>query len=118
MPKKQKLWFALSLAMFLIPEILWSPIANFYYGIVQDSKVGGDYHEFRNNFLTYGDNVGILKFVIFLQFLGLLIAFIISLTAKYNNKIIKKLTILLLSIFILIIGFVVLFVYNNNPQIG
>lgn len=74
MTKKQKIWFGVFLAMFAVPEALWSPLGNFYYGVVQDSKPRGYYHEFRNNFLTDGDNVVLLNLILLVQFLFLFFA--------------------------------------------
>ena len=40
MTKKQKIWFAIFLAMFLVPEVLWSPVNDFYYELLQSGKTG------------------------------------------------------------------------------
>ena len=117
MTTKQKIWFAIFLAMFAVPEVLWSPVSDFYYEFWQSGKIG-NIIPLRQNFLNNSDNVGILKLVIVIQLLSLFIAFGILLVAKFNSKIIKRITILLLIILIFLVGFMVLFAFNFNPKIG
>ncbi len=69
--------------MFLIPEILWSPVVNFYYEL-SPTSVSGNTHPLINNFLQKSDNLDYLKFVIFIQ-LGGLIIFIVSLVKNKTN---------------------------------
>ncbi len=35
MTKSQKIWLGIFLAMFIVPEVLWSPVGNFIYSIVK-----------------------------------------------------------------------------------
>jgi len=104
--------------MFAVPEVLWSPIANFYYGVIRDSNPGSYYHEFRDNFLTNGDNTGSLKLVIVTQFLALMVVFVILIKSKFSNSVAKIIAILLLSLLIFCVGFVTLFMMSFNLQIG
>ena len=117
MTKNQKIWFAVFLAMFLVPEILWGSIVDFYYQLSQTSQSGGTY-PLRYNFLTNSDNVGILKLVMLIELVGLACSFIVLLLARINNKVVKTLVFLIFATLLLIVGFAVLFAFNFNPQIG
>ncbi|OGZ91430.1 MAG: hypothetical protein A2599_01095 [Candidatus Staskawiczbacteria bacterium RIFOXYD1_FULL_39_28] len=91
--------------MFIVPEILWSPVVNFYYEFFQSSRTS-NVHPIRDNFLQNSDNLSYLKFVIALQFIGLLLALIFLVKNKYcRKKIIKYLLIALLSVTLIITGF-------------
>ncbi len=70
MTKKQKIWLGVFLAMFIIPEILWSPVGNMIYELSQSGR-GGDTYPFRMTFLENSDNANVLQKILFLQFLGL-----------------------------------------------
>lgn len=72
MTKKQKIWLILGLALFVVPEILWSPLGNFYYELSQTGKSGGT-SPFRDNLLQNTDNLSLLKTVLFIQLAGVLI---------------------------------------------
>lgn len=117
MTKKQKIWMWIFIAMFAIPEILWSPIANFYYQLSQTSKSGGT-HPFRDNFLQNSDNLSYLKFVVALQFVGLLLLLIYLLRNKYaQNKLLKYLFTTILFIFLVIVGFALYFIMTFSINI-
>jgi len=88
MTKTQKIWMWIFLALFAAPEILWSPVINFYYELSQTGISGGT-HPWRNNFLQNSDNLNYLKFVIFFQLISLIL-FLICLIK--NRKNIKKIT--------------------------
>jgi hypothetical protein len=70
MTTKQKIWFSIFLAMFLVPEVLWNPVANFYYEFWQGMHASTVF-PLRNNFLMNSDNLFLLKLVIWIQFFGL-----------------------------------------------
>lgn len=72
MTKRQKIFLIVFLAMFIVPEVLWSPAGNFVYELSQTSKSGGT-HPFRQNFLQDSSNINYLSTVLFIQFLGALI---------------------------------------------
>jgi hypothetical protein len=116
MTKNQKIWFAVFLAMFLVPEILWSPIGNFYYELLQTTKSGGTY-PIRENFLTNSDNVDFLRFILLLQFIGALITLLIAFVSKLN-KFAKYFIVILLFVIFLVVGFALYFSVSFNPQIG
>jgi hypothetical protein len=65
MTKNQKIWFLIFLAMFAVPEVLWSPVSNVIFGLIKDVP-------YRINFLTQADNRDWLITIIFAQFLGIL----------------------------------------------
>jgi len=110
MNKKQKIWFAVFLAMFLVPEILWSPVGNFLYQIFQSGNRGGTY-PFRENFLTITDNANMLAPVFFFQVIGLFGLFFWFLFSK--QKKIFKFTGLILSIGgLALIGFALFLLYS------
>jgi hypothetical protein len=100
--------------MFLLPEIIWSPIANFYYELLQQ----GDVRPFRDNFLMRGDNLLSLKLLTLGQFISLAIATGILLISNINKKIVKIFFFFFFLILLFFVGFAVLFLLNNNPQIG
>ena len=103
MSKIQKYLLWLFGAMFVVPEILWSPIMNFYYEFFQSSKTS-NVQPIRYNFLQNSDNSNYLKLVIFIQFVGLLL-----LVARLiKNK--KKLNIKKINYFILIIPLIIILI--------
>lgn len=84
MSKSQKIWLWISVAMFAIPEILWSPVSNFYYELLQSSSTSY-VKPFRYSFLQNSDNLNYLKFFVFLQLIGLLGTLVVAIKNK-NNK--------------------------------
>jgi len=104
MTKNQKIWFSVFLAIFIIPEILWSPLANFYYELLHT----GDVFPLRASFLTNSDNFAIWKFVLWVQFSGLFFA-AGTLIISNTKKIIKFLGIIPLIVLILATLFAALF---------
>ena len=105
------------IAMFALPEILWSPVGNFYYQLSQTSKSGGT-HPFRDNFFQNSDNLNYLKFVIALQFVGLLLTLSFLIKNKYvANKLIKYLFAILLIILLIIVGFALYFAMTFSINI-
>ena len=115
MTKKQKIWFSIFLAMFLVPEALWSPVNSFYHDI------GISPFEFRglinsNNF--FGDNLTLIKAILCAQFVGLLIVFWIVSTTSFDKKI-KKLTIsAFLGLLILFVAYILVFAFVSDPHFG
>ncbi len=81
MSKKQKIWLGISLALLIIPEILWSPILNFVYTFAQNfnSPV-----LIRPNFLTKSDNRGLVTVVVIFQVIGTLISIYLFNNVKNN----------------------------------
>ena len=70
MTKSQKIWLTVSAGLFLIPEILWSPIINFTYSFVKPT-IHGSAQIFRDNFLINLDNTNLILLILFLQNVGL-----------------------------------------------
>jgi hypothetical protein len=70
MTKGQKIGFWAVLGLFIIPELLWSPVGNFIYELTQTGRSGGT-HPFRNTFLEDSSNINIFSTVLFIQLLGL-----------------------------------------------
>ena len=87
MTKTQKIMFWVFSGLFLLPEILWSPIGNFIYEFVDDSA---NVKPFRDNFLMGFDNYNLYSSVLFVQFVSILSFFIylIYLHKKISNKIV------------------------------
>src|SRR3989344_2535356 len=100
---EQKIWLWIFIAMFAIPEILWSPVLT----IISPFFVGSGY-KFRDSFLFSGDvSPSILTLVILVQFSGVLFAGI--LLNKNRNKSIYKLFISIFFIFLSIITLITLY---------
>lgn len=108
MTKKQKIWMWIFIAMFVIPEILWSPTANFMFSFI-NPPINGNYQIFRNNFLFDYKYEGLLKLVILIQVIGI-VAFLVF---WYRNKdSVKSRLVFWVVLFIsLIISLVSLFVF-------
>ena len=105
MTKIQKIWIWIFLAMFAIPEILWSPVLNFLYIFYKGGNVP---IILRNNFLINSDYKLLAILIIFLQSMGALISSILILKSnvKFLSKIILFLTffvLFILSFFVLIL---------------
>jgi hypothetical protein len=103
--QKKLLW--LFGAMFLIPEILWSPVLNFYFEFFQSSR-SSNVQPLRYNFLQNSDNLNYLKLVIFIQLIGLLLHTIFLIKNKKNINI-KTINYLLLIISSFVVLFLVVF---------
>ena len=71
MSKMQKIWLGIFLAMFVVPEVLWSPVYKLWYSL-EAPTVGGNYAVIRQNFLDNRGNSGLWSNLILLQFFGLL----------------------------------------------
>ncbi len=69
MTKLQKIWLWVGLGMFIIPEILWSPLVNLMQSLY-NSQI--DSPVFRENFLTTGKSTVSWLVVLLVQLLGAL----------------------------------------------
>jgi len=85
MTKTQKIWLGIFLAMFIVPEVLWSPVANDIYEYSQSGIVGTTY-SFRHTFLQKTDYQNVLSVIFFIQFIGLLSAFIYLIIIRKSIK--------------------------------
>ena len=83
MTKKQKIWLWVFIAMFAVPEILWSPVVNFIYSFFNPLKNGRP-QLLRNSFLFDYKYENLLKLIIFIQTIGIIIFFIFWLKNKTN----------------------------------
>jgi len=72
MTKTQKMYLRIFLAMFVLPEVLWSPVTNILY---EFSKNSGQ--PYIANFLMNPDNITWLNFVLLIQVIGLLLSSIL-----------------------------------------
>ena len=75
MTKRQKVGFGVVFALFIIPELLWSPVGNFIYAFIKDRP-------FRDNAFMHSDYRGVLLFIVLLQFIGISSALVIFLRNK------------------------------------
>ena len=82
MTKNNKLLFWIGLGLFVIPELLWSPVANIYYTFFQS---GSHIIPLRENFITSGGYDIWYKVVVFLELSGLIIALLFSKRSLFNN---------------------------------
>lgn len=73
MKKIYKVLLGVFMAMFLVPELLWSPAGNFVYEFLSDTAY---VRPFRKSFLFEFGNDNFLSTVLFTQFLGVFSTFI------------------------------------------
>ena len=71
--------------MFLVPEILWSPVGNFVYSLIKPT-VNGSIQTLRVNFLMDSDNINIYSTVLFIQLVGSVCYFVYAVTHSNNIK--------------------------------
>ena len=113
MTKTQKMWMWIFLAIFLIPEVLWSPITNVIFSLLESNK--NNPKIFRENFLTLYSNENILKGILTMQFIAISL-FLFSLLKNKKNFHPKQFILLLiiaLVFFILaLLSFYLLIVFN------
>lgn len=114
MKKSQKFLLWISLGMFILPEVLWSPILNLFDSFLQNSN---NTIILRPNFLVNGDNINLLLIVLFIQMAGVLISLIIISKIKYNIFF-KILLILIFSTLLIITAFILYFSFSIRKGIG
>lgn len=111
MTKKQKIWLAIGLGMFIIPEVIWSPIGNSLYGFIYDQP-------FRDNMLMGYDSRGSLIFVVLIQF----VCIISSLYGLVRNKLYKNIregvSLLIVISFLSLMSLIVLYVLFATKNFG
>lgn len=103
MTKSQKIWLYLGLALFALPEILWSSASNLFYEYTQTGKTGGT-HPYRANWLFDIDNVNALSIILFAQFLGLCAIGISLLKSGTRGRWIGVLPLLLAAVLLILFG--------------
>lgn len=108
--KTQKIALSIFAAMFVVPEVLWSPIANFIYSI----WVGGNTPAtLRDNFLIHSDYRKIAIVVVFIQCVGAFLGFIFSLNFLNGiNKILLSILFFISFIFSMYVLYILLATIN------
>ncbi len=114
MTKTQKIWLAVFLGMFLVPELLWSPVGNFIYELSIQAHSSST-RPFRDNFLQNSDNIYILYTVFTIQLIGLLITIIYLLIFREQFK--NKLLFWLLIFVLFILAIVVFLTYGLSVSL-
>jgi len=116
MTKKQKIWMWIFVAMFAIPEILWSPIVNFLHIF---SKGGNIPIILRDNFLFNYEYDSLLKSIISIQFIGVILFLVCWF--KNKGKIKSKFlfwVVSVLSIIFCLVSFFILYLIMATQNIG
>ena len=72
MTKKQKVWLGIFLSMFVVPEVLWSPVGNTLYSFFQSGKIVSQV--FRSNFLLEYRYESLFKIIITIQLISIILA--------------------------------------------
>ena len=98
----KKIWMWIFMAMFIIPEILWSPVLNFLYTFWKGGNIPVI---FRNNLLISSDYRWLAILVIFVQCIGLLLSLVSVL--KIRIKIFAKIILFLLFLILFILSLLV-----------
>ncbi|OGH81437.1 MAG: hypothetical protein A3F93_04470 [Candidatus Magasanikbacteria bacterium RIFCSPLOWO2_12_FULL_34_7] len=111
---KRKILSYIFWVMFLVPEILWSPLWNSIDSLLQNSN---NAVIFRPNFLTGSGNINILLLVLAAQFVGLLGMFVTSYKARLN-RLLKTAYITVLVLLIISTGFVLFVGFSLRHGIG
>lgn len=111
---KQQIWLAVFLAMFLVPEILWSPIGNVVFDFLQRTN---NVEIFRPNFLTVSDNINLLLYVVCFQFIGILGGTVITIKANIAS-LPKLLLVSVMTVVLLVTGFVLYVIFSLRHGIG
>lgn len=117
MTKTQKIWLWIFIAMFALPEILWSPVANFLFSFFS-SPVNGIPQLLSNNFLFNFENEALLKLIIVIQFLGIVL-FVLSWfknKKSINSKTLFGLVTVLGLILLVITLFIIYLIFVFSPN--
>ena len=122
MTKKQKIWLAVFLAMFLVPEILWPQSTIILYSWIREvffgiSPVAGEFSRF--SIFSFNQLPQLSNALFLLKMFGLVSAFIYSLILFSKSKNVKILIInIIITLLLLVNLFYILFLINFNPRIG
>lgn len=101
MKKIQKIWLGIFLAMFIVPEVLWSPVLNYIYVWNQN---GSNLVYLRPNMFT--NNVNLWSYILLFQFISLIL---IGIDIIFLRKHFKNEFLFWILLFILIASAVVVF---------
>ncbi len=104
MTKLQRILLGIFLAMFVVPEVLWSPAYKMYYATVSSLK-NGSYQVWRPNFLDSYGNAGLWSNLILLEFFGLFFTaiFLIIIRKNIKNRVALWIVVFIIFIFSLLI---------------
>jgi len=122
MAKKQKIWLAVFLAMFLVPEILWPQSTIILYSWIREiffsvSPVAGEFSRF--SIFSFNQLPQLSNTLFLLKMFGLVSAFIYSLILFSKSKNVKILIINIIIALLLFVNlFYILFLINFSPRIG
>ena len=122
MTKKQKIWLAVFLAMFLVPEVMWPQSTIILYSWIREvffgiSPVAGEFSRF--SIFSFNQLPQLSNALFLLKMFGLVSAFIYSLILFSKSKNVKILIINIIIALLLIVNlFYILFLINFNPRIG
>lgn len=114
MKRIQKIWLGIFLAMFIVPEVLWSPVVNLVYDLLQNNN---NVKVLRPNFLTISDNTTLLLFTLLVQLIGLLGSLVFVFRGKMN-LFLKALSVVVLVLLSLITGFIFFVAFSLRHGIG
>lgn len=108
MTKVQKIWLWVGIGLFLIPEILWSPLGNSLYALIYDKP-------FRSSFLTNSDYGQWKEIVVLIQFLGIVSGYyIVVKNRRYLPKDYSFLIHFVFGILSLLNFFILYFIYATQ----
>jgi len=122
MTKKQKIWLAVFLAMFLVPEILWPQSTIILYSWIREvffgiSPVAGEFSRF--SIFSFNQLPQLSNALFLLKIFGLVSAFIYSLILFSKSKNVKILiTNIIIALLLIVNLFYILFLINFSPRIG
>ncbi len=88
--------------LFLLPELLWSPIGNFVYAFLKPT-INGQFQLLRINFLITNESSYLYVLILCLQFLGVVAGIFFVKKSEYSIFV-KFLAYALLAIILAIIG--------------
>ncbi|OGI64859.1 hypothetical protein A3H53_04795 [Candidatus Nomurabacteria bacterium RIFCSPLOWO2_02_FULL_40_10] len=106
----KKIWLLVSSILFILPEILWSPLGNFIYSLFVPT-VNGSSQIWRNNFLLDSKFYSLYITILLIQLIGIVV-FVVN-WVRFKNYLKSKLAyfvVLILSIFLSFTTLLVLFI--------
>ena len=113
MSKKQKILSWIFIGLFVIPEVLWSPLLNFYYELNQSGSTSA-VHSLRDNFFENPDHFNSLRLIVFIQLVGL-VSFLVLLT---RIKLKLRLVAILITIVLILLSVIANWYMSAQWQIG
>jgi hypothetical protein len=95
MKKIQKIWLGVFCTMFLIPEMLWNPVAGTFAFLF---RLTPELYQLRSNFLLSSGHEFLFGIVFIIQFIGILGTFIILIkkSVEFEFKTLAVFTILVI----------------------